>query len=916
VTIGRAVQSRVVDRDERRFERWRSRGDLAALARVFDRVAPDLLAVASHLARDLEQAEDWVQATFLAAIEGADRWDAERPLRPWLFGILARHAARVRREEARTPDPARLPPSGVEDPARLTADAEASGALRGALAGLPRLYRDVLGAHLLEGKRPVEIAHERARAPGTVRMQIQRGLELLRRALPPGLATAFALRASPASIGRGLAALRESVLEHAAGTSAAAPAAGATAGALALGGIAVTTKTTLIGSALAVAAAGAWLAWGPRDGIARPAVDPPEIAAAPEGSAAPLAAAGPLGADGREELGRAGREAEAANARAAGPASPERPAALAEPRAAAGCWLVGRLHGLEQDEPERATINAFCLSGAAGVEPVLADEGGLFEMDLTALVHDAPLPAEVLVSVNHPRYLVGNAVVGVGAELASLDPTQRVEIPLDVVMTLAGRLAGRVELPAAAAGRLGRVQVGLFPVAGGDDEPRDPVRETEVRPDGRFEFVKRAPGRYLVVASCPGLLPAHREVELVAGETARPEPLVLGEGSASIAGAVRLPGELAGVRVRAELADAVEEPWSWNGVGWGGGGPFPRAQEARCAADGTFTVEGLRPGRYRLVLDGATAFVAPAPAFAAAPSEGVVLGASLALVRLRVRVDGAPEEGAWISFARPADDAAVVLDSDADGERLVYLDGGTPWRVDVRARGCEPWSLDLAPAGPGGETVLDVELVHGSERFATLVLEPWSADGRPIGAVDARLEPQEEGVEHIETRLEPIDGRFVLADLPPATYDVRLEPADDAFGPRYSSFERWSSLEVRLGAGDRVTRRVELAEGGRLRVTAEPATDGFARFELVDDAGVSWDVRFVSQVYADNVVTSSTSQGALPLVRAADGYPNLPPGRYALRVVPDEGYRPIETSFVIVPGRTTDVTLHLRHGVR
>ena len=76
------------DKLVRLFERWRSAGDAAALASVFDAVAPELHDVARHLDRRAGEAEDLVQTTFLIALERAETFDASRPLVPWLLGIL------------------------------------------------------------------------------------------------------------------------------------------------------------------------------------------------------------------------------------------------------------------------------------------------------------------------------------------------------------------------------------------------------------------------------------------------------------------------------------------------------------------------------------------------------------------------------------------------------------------------------------------------------------------------------------------------------------------------------------------------------------------------------------------------------------------------------------------------------------
>ena len=69
--------------DQQLFERFRRRGDVAALGDLFDRLAPVLLRVAIHVARDPAAAEDLVQSTFLRAIEArtplAGNPDRSRP---------------------------------------------------------------------------------------------------------------------------------------------------------------------------------------------------------------------------------------------------------------------------------------------------------------------------------------------------------------------------------------------------------------------------------------------------------------------------------------------------------------------------------------------------------------------------------------------------------------------------------------------------------------------------------------------------------------------------------------------------------------------------------------------------------------------------------------------------------------------
>src|SRR5262245_13437234 len=106
---------------EHLFIEYRRTGDAAALAQVFDRIAPELLLVAGHLGQHRRTApgsepEDLVQSTFLAAIESAARYDGVRPLRQWLIGILVNIARHERRRSGHEIHAARLPAHEAPDP--------------------------------------------------------------------------------------------------------------------------------------------------------------------------------------------------------------------------------------------------------------------------------------------------------------------------------------------------------------------------------------------------------------------------------------------------------------------------------------------------------------------------------------------------------------------------------------------------------------------------------------------------------------------------------------------------------------------------------------------------------------------------------------------------------------------------------
>ena len=177
---------------ERRFAEFQRTRDPGCLGHVFDLCADDLFAVALHLCRDRATAEDALQSTFVVAIERAHRWRADRPLRPWLLGILHREVRAQQRRDRRQPRQDRLAHSDVPDPQQLVGDAETETVVRGAIAALPEPYRAVVQLRLMQALDHDAIAVQLQRSPGTVRTQLWRGIELLRQSLPKSLAIGLA----------------------------------------------------------------------------------------------------------------------------------------------------------------------------------------------------------------------------------------------------------------------------------------------------------------------------------------------------------------------------------------------------------------------------------------------------------------------------------------------------------------------------------------------------------------------------------------------------------------------------------------------------------------------------------------------------------------------------------------------------
>lgn len=264
--------------EDQAFARFARTGDPAALGEVYDRVAAELLNVAVRLTRDPVEAEDVLQATFVTAIERAEAFAPGRRVLPWLAGILANQARAARRRPRASGEAADGEAGASASPEAEAARRELCEQLDASLERVPEAFRPVLILRVRHGLSAAEIAHALQRPPGTVRSQLARGLELLRRSLPAGLAGATALFfAAPA---RGLPGVREAVLAHAQLVGVGATGAGLTLSTLAG---ALLVKKSLAVALAAVVAATVWWSW--------PSTQPaPARAAAPEAARPELAA--------------------------------------------------------------------------------------------------------------------------------------------------------------------------------------------------------------------------------------------------------------------------------------------------------------------------------------------------------------------------------------------------------------------------------------------------------------------------------------------------------------------------------------------------------------------------------------------------------------------------------------------------
>ncbi|HEU4420146.1 MAG TPA: sigma-70 family RNA polymerase sigma factor, partial [Planctomycetota bacterium] len=174
---------------DEKFAQFARTGDRNALEFVFVHTEERLRHRAQRLLGDARAAEDLVQELFLALLLRCDTYASGRPCLPYLIGALHRRASTWQKRRAllqRLPvGPAGAPPDD-EVPVAWARFRELLAAVEEALPQLPFASQDVVRSFLQDHKSPQEIGRALDRPAGTVRVQLHRGLRLLRDLLPRG----------------------------------------------------------------------------------------------------------------------------------------------------------------------------------------------------------------------------------------------------------------------------------------------------------------------------------------------------------------------------------------------------------------------------------------------------------------------------------------------------------------------------------------------------------------------------------------------------------------------------------------------------------------------------------------------------------------------------------------------------------
>ena len=155
-------------------------GDTGAFNRLYERygrVVHGLLL--ARVTRD--EVEDLVQDVFLTAWRRLDDLRDPAAFGGWL-GMIARNRAT---DAHRRAVPFVELPADLEGPGAASDGAEANAALA-AIRALPDAYRETLVLRLVEGLTGPEIAARTGLTPASVRVNLHRGMKLLREKLKPG----------------------------------------------------------------------------------------------------------------------------------------------------------------------------------------------------------------------------------------------------------------------------------------------------------------------------------------------------------------------------------------------------------------------------------------------------------------------------------------------------------------------------------------------------------------------------------------------------------------------------------------------------------------------------------------------------------------------------------------------------------
>jgi RNA polymerase sigma-70 factor (ECF subfamily) len=160
------------------------RGNEGAFQELVEEYKRLVFALIARTVADRSRAEDVAQDVFLRIYRGLPYFRGESQLSTWIYRIVANVCAQ---EQARRPAPSSLD-QGHASAARGAADRQFSDLevrerLEKAIARLPENYRLLVAAHYLDGVQYEQLAAALDLPLGTVKTQLYRAKQQLRRIL-------------------------------------------------------------------------------------------------------------------------------------------------------------------------------------------------------------------------------------------------------------------------------------------------------------------------------------------------------------------------------------------------------------------------------------------------------------------------------------------------------------------------------------------------------------------------------------------------------------------------------------------------------------------------------------------------------------------------------------------------------------
>jgi RNA polymerase sigma-70 factor, ECF subfamily len=206
------VEAQSSDVDEAQLLTALRGGDEAAFAQLVARHHRSLKGLARSFGATEAVAEEIVQETWVAALQGLERFEARSSLKTWLFGILKNQARQRARSERRSipfsalatgaddanpvvdssrfqgadgcwPDHWAAPPRPWEDPPRRLAALEARAQIRAAIATLPPRQRAVVALRDVDGLDAQEVSGLLEISEANQRVLLHRGRAQIRNVL-------------------------------------------------------------------------------------------------------------------------------------------------------------------------------------------------------------------------------------------------------------------------------------------------------------------------------------------------------------------------------------------------------------------------------------------------------------------------------------------------------------------------------------------------------------------------------------------------------------------------------------------------------------------------------------------------------------------------------------------------------------